>query len=99
MTWQLPDGSDGSTGPQTPSLQAAYRWDKEGRMTSMTYPGLNGATGTQYNYGFDAMGRVNQMSQVGGYGGAGAVYGVAGEIDSMGISGSAKHGSTMRCTR
>jgi hypothetical protein len=33
------------------------------------------------------MGRVNSMSQVGGYGGTGAVYGVAGEIDSLGYFG------------
>ena len=48
MSWQFPDGSDGSTGPQT------YQWDKEGRMTSLTYPGLNGATGPQTTTGLTA---------------------------------------------
>jgi RHS repeat-associated protein len=87
MTWLLGDFSDGSPGPQTFNLQAGYEWDNEGRMTSLTYPVVNATNGKKYTYQFDAMGRTNGMTDTTGGPGASAVYGLAGEVQSMGYFG------------
>jgi YD repeat-containing protein len=40
---------------------SAYTWDQEGRMSSLPWPSVSGSTGPQYQYQFDAMGRMNAM--------------------------------------
>jgi RHS repeat-associated protein len=85
MLWKLPDGSAGSSGPQTFDMTAGYEWDNEGRMTAMTYPEVRTA-GKRYTYGFDEMGRANAMID-GTQTQVSATYGVAGEVLSMGYFG------------
>src|SRR5262249_49739356 len=63
-------------------MTATYTYDNEGRMTSLAYP-QNGPT---YNYGFDAMGRLNAINP-GTNPLATATYGVASEMIGLSYFG------------
>jgi len=70
---------------------ATYQWDNEGKMTGMTYPGLNGGNGLPsptMGYQFDPMARLNGMTDSTYYTtAASAAYGPAGELTSAGYYG------------
>jgi RHS repeat-associated protein len=78
---RLPDQQKG----QPVEFEAQYGWDNEGRMTSLSYPARDALTaGPQYNYQFDAMGRVSGMTLGSGNQAVGSVaYGAAGELLSL----------------
>ena len=77
-------------------MDQAYTYDNEGRVTQMTHP-----DGSAYTYGFDSMGRTNNMKQ-GQTAIADANYGVAGQITSMqylGVVESRSYNDVLQMTR
>jgi YD repeat-containing protein len=59
ISWTLPDSV-------ATSATVQYQWDNQGKMTSLTYPG-----GQQFNYQYDAMGRLSTLMQATGTDGNG----------------------------
>jgi hypothetical protein len=56
-----------STGSTVANLDAFYKWDNEGKMTSMVSPGAPGGDmPMQYGYSYDPMGRLNGSHRVPG---------------------------------
>ena len=45
-----------------PTLTAAYQYNYEGKLTSVSYP----VGGPTFSYGYDTMGRPNSLAQTGG---------------------------------
>jgi RHS repeat-associated protein len=100
MTWSM---ANPGTGPAVPmAMTAGYEWDNEGRMMSLTYPGM-GVDGPKYTYGFDSMGRVNGMTDANTSAQVGSVtYGTAGEITALsyfGVGESRTYNSLLQMTR
>jgi len=96
---------------KAPTIQAAYTWDTEGRMTSLGYPAmpLLGLSSSTYGYQFDNMGRLGTMQDISNGTGnaptvASATYGVAGELlnlsyPSDGYSETRTYNSLFQLTR
>jgi hypothetical protein len=92
MAWSM--AGDGESPRHPYSMEVAYEWDTEGRMTSLTNPVLlewNGTgSGTKLKYGYDAIGRLETMKEVAGAAEsivATATYGMAGEMLGLSYSG------------
>ena len=49
-------------GGSSGSLTASWTYDSEGRVTAVTYPTSSGASGSNYTFAYDTMGRLNTMT-------------------------------------
>jgi len=102
--------AQGNDPPYTLSLNAAYTWDNQGRMTSLDDRNFVG--GGQYQYQYDAMGRLGGMTLCTQYDQNGnctywgttatAGYGVANQVTSLsygGYSETRTYNSLLQLTR